>query len=710
VPPAAAASAAPRHDLPLPLTSFIGRERELTELRRLLGTTRLLTLTGAGGIGKTRLALQFGAEAAPGFPDGVCWLDLATVTDPALVVPAAASAFGLVEGPGRPAADLLVEHLRPRTLLLLIDNCEHVVDACAALARSLLGAAPRLRILATSRESLRMAGEIAWPVPPLSAPGQRGPVPPGAQALSQFEAVRLFVERAKFAQPAFALTDANAPAVARICQQVDGIPLALELAAARIGLMTAEQVASRLADRFRVLAGGGRGVAARHRTLEAAIDWSYEHLAGREQQLLQRLSVFAGGWSLEAAEAICAGAAIDRGDVLDLLSQLVDKSLVIVEPAVGGQARYRLLAPIRQYGAERLQQAGDDAALRDRHRDWFLALAEQGDVALRGREPHAGLERFEAEHDNLRAALEWSLANEGGAEAGLRLAGATCLFWGRCGHLREGLFWLDAALAAARDAPARARALAQHGAGSLAWRLGDNARACELLTESLGLRRALAIPLDLARTLSMLGVVYSAQRGPGDLERARACFAESLPLARRIDDREMITHSLNGLGEIARVQGNLAEARDCYTQALDASRTLGDSTAAVILLNLGLVAFAQGDGQAARASFEQSLARYRTLGEPGSLAACLDGLAGSRALGGEATRAAQLLGAADAARASIGEPIQPTDRADHDRFVAAARGRLDDASFARAWAEGARMTLDQAIELALAPEHPALSG
>jgi non-specific serine/threonine protein kinase len=697
-----AATAAPSHNLPSQLTSFVGRQNELNELRRLLGVTRLLTLTGAGGIGKTRLALRLGTDAAANFPDGVCWLDLAALTDPALVTSAAAAALGLVERSTRSADDMLVDYLRPRTLLLLMDNCEHMVEACVALAQRLLGAAPNLSILATSRESLQVAGEIAWAVPPLSAPGQRRQSHSEAATLSQFEAVRLFVERAQFAQPTFALTDTNAPAVALVCQQLDGIPLALELAAARVKLMSAEELADRLADRLGLLAGGNRTAPARHRTFRAVIDWSYEQLSDRERLLLERLSVFAGGWSLEAAEAICHGAGLERDEVLDLLAQLVERSLVLVEPAVGGQSRCRLLTTIRQYAFERLEQSGDVARLRDRHRDWFLSLAQLGDTQLRGPDPSLWLARLELEHDNLRAALEWSLANREGGAA-LRLAGALSLFWGQRGYLREGLRWLDAALAAGGDADAKTRALALHGAGSLAWRLGDNTRSCELLHLSLNLRREAAVPLDLARTLAMLGVVYSAQRGPGDLDRARACFAESLPLARAIGDLEMITHNLNALGEIARQRGNLAEARDCYMQAREASARLGETVAAVILLNLGLVTFAQGDVHAAREYFEQSIAHYRTFDEPGGLAACLDGLAGVRAVCGDPVCAVQLLGAADALRKRIDEPIQPTDSADHERFMAAARSGLDEATFLAAWAVGARLTPEQATALALAP-------
>jgi non-specific serine/threonine protein kinase len=570
-----------------------------------------------------------------------------------------------------------------------------LVDACAGLARQLLTASPALRIVATSRERLGVAGEVTWVVPPLSTPQ---PHEADAETLMHYEAVRLFVDRARAADPSFELTDDDAPALARICRQLDGMPLALELAAARVRMLPLQQLAERLSDRFALLVGGDRTAPARQRTLRAAIDWSYEQLSEPERTLLQRLSVFAGGCSLDAAEAVCCGGSVASGDVLELLSGLVDKSLVVADPA-GTEARYRLLVTIRDYAAQRL---GGDDALRERHVDWCVALAERADVELRSAGARPWLQRLEREHDNLRAALAWSLASKTRCEAGLRLAGSLCLFWGQRGHLREGARWLETALAAAPAAPPAVRALALHGAGALAWRLGDGARAATLLQQSLVLRRELGVPLDTARTLSMLGVVHSAQRTAGDLRRADACFSESLALADATGDPLLVVHNLNALGDIARLHGDLAAARARYGQALQASHGLGESRAAVILLNLGLVAFAQGDAHDARDRFAQSLALHRTLGEPGGLAACLDGLAGVHAASGDARRAAQLLGAADALRASIGEPVQPTDCDDHERIVAAARARLDDASFEAACASGARLTAEAAIELALA--------
>ncbi len=699
------------HNLPLQLTSFIGRERELSDLRRQLRGTRLLTLTGAAGSGKTRLALQLAAEVLEHYPDGIWFLDLASLTDPALVAQTAASTLGLKEQAGRSPTDVLVEHLKSHRLLLVLDNCEHLTGACAALAGRLLRSSSEVSILATSREMLSVAGEVAWPLPPLATPDPRQlPAREPAAALSRYEAVWLFIDRALLVQPAFAVTNANAPAVAEICWQLDGIPLAIELAAARVRVMTVEQIAARLADRFRLLTGGGRAAVTRHQTLRAAIDWSHELLGEQERVLLRRLSVFAGGWTLAAAEVVCTGESIEGWEVLDLQAHLVDKSLVVVDPGVGAEARYRLLVTIRQYAGDRLQEAGEAAAVRDRHRDWFLAWAERAADELRGAEPKPWLERLEQEHDNLRAALKWSLGSETGGEAGLRLAGSIYLFWSRCGYLREGSQWVEAALAAGREASAAARAQALHAAGGLAGQQGDYPRARSLLELALALRRELADPLGLARTLYSLGTILLVQLGAENLDRARALLDEGLSLAREIGDRSLLAIILNNLGELARLRGEYDRARELYEQSLDI-RGRRSSSAPITLLNLGLIAFAQGVYEAARSLFEESLGLGKLLGDRGSMASSLNGLAGVHAVRGEHERAARLLGAAEAVRIAIGEVIQPSDREYYERFVAAARAGLDEGSFKKAWAEGAQLSLEQAVELAIGEsESPAAVG
>src|SRR5579884_1453224 len=498
-------------NLPVQLTSFIGREKEMEEIKRLLSRTRLLTLTGSGGCGKTRLAAQVGADLLADFADGVWLVELAAIADPALVPQTVASTLGIREEPGQRLLETLQQHLKPKSLLLLLDNCEHLSAACAQLAETLLQACPNLRILASSREALGIAGELAYRVPSLSLPEL--PRLPSAEAalvpaLARCEATRLFVERAALSYPGFALTEQNAPAVAQVCVRLDGIPLAIELAAARIKVLSADQIAARLDDRFRLLTGGSRTALPRQQTLRALIDWSYDLLSEAERTLLRRLSVFLGGWTLEAAEAVCAdashapprAAAMGAGEhaaapleagsrenaggpvaaeaVLDLLSRLVDKSLVLVEESAEAEARYRLLETVRQYSRDRLMESEEARDLRCRHRDWFLTLAEGAERRLRGPDQVAWLNRLAQEHDNLRMALEWCRAEEdAGAEAGLRLAGALWRFWRVRGYLSEGRERLEAALAQASASERTAqRAKALYGLAALAWGQGDYTR------------------------------------------------------------------------------------------------------------------------------------------------------------------------------------------------------------------------------------------
>jgi predicted ATPase len=399
----------------------LGREREIAEVKRLLADTRLLTLTGAGGCGKSRLALQVASELLRDYADGVWLSQLAPLADLAFVPQTIASVLRVPEQPGRLVSETLVRALRFKSLLLVVDNCEHLLSACAELADALVRACSTLRILATSQEPLGVPGEAVWRVPSLSVPsaGRLSPV----DHLMQCESVRLFVERATFSQPGFTLTDSNAAAVVQVCRRLDGIPLAIELAAARVKVLTVEQIAARLDNRFRLLTGGSQRGLPRQRTLRAAMDWSYGLLSEKERAVLQRLSTFAGGWTLEAAEAVCSGNGIEAADVLDLLTQLVDKSLVAVETQ-GEEARYRHPETVRQYSLDRLMESEEAADVRRRHRDWYLGPAERAEPELRGPGQVAWLEQLEMEHDNLRAALEWSRTEEGEAEAGVRLAGA----------------------------------------------------------------------------------------------------------------------------------------------------------------------------------------------------------------------------------------------------------------------------------------------
>ena len=446
----------PPHNLPSELSSFVGREEELTEVKRLLENNRLLTLTGSGGCGKTRLALAAARKVVERFENGVWMVELASLAEPSLVPQAVASTLGVRERPGSSLTEALSDYLRTRKLLLLLDNCEHLVDACAALAGALLHSCPGLRVLATSREALGITGEIAWPVPSLSLPDLRRL--PDIESLPRYESARLFVERATTVNPNFKLTEQNAPAAAQVCYRLDGIPLAIELAAARAKVLSVEEISARLGDSFRLLAAGSRTAMPRQRTLHATMDWSHELLSQKERVLFRRLSVFAGGFTLEAAESICAGEELQRDEVLDLLSHLVDKSLVIMwEDRTG--TRYRLLETIRQYGKERLEEVGEAAHVRERHAGYYLAVAEEAEPELKGERQVAWLERFELEHDNLRGAISWSLERRKAQDAA-RLGWALWLFWWIRGHFAEGRRWMEQALSAEGDAamPASARA------------------------------------------------------------------------------------------------------------------------------------------------------------------------------------------------------------------------------------------------------------
>lgn len=469
------------NNLTIQLTSFIGREREITEVKRVLGGTRLVTLTGSGGAGKTRLALQVAADVVEAYPNGIWLAEFAPIADPTLVPKIVASALNVPEQPGHNMTETLTDSLRRKTLLLVLDNCEHLLTDCAELTTALLRACPQVRILTTSREALGVPGETLWRVPSLSLP-DAGQVPT-VEDMVQCEAVRLFVDRAVATAPEFAITPKNASAIARICQRLDGIPLAIELAAARVKVLAVDQIAARLDDRFRLLTGGSRIAVPRQQTLRATMDWSYGLLLEKERAVFRQLSVFAGGWALEAAEAVCVGKRIKKHAVLDLLAELVEKSLVEMETQ-DGEARYRFLETIRQYSWEKLVESKEAAAVRTRHRDWYLALAERAESELHGPQQGVWLERLESEHDNLRAALRWSKTEEGGAEAWLRLAGALHWFWNIRGHASEGRDWLEGALSTKRDTSASVRARALCGAGILAWRQGDINRASMLLQEA----------------------------------------------------------------------------------------------------------------------------------------------------------------------------------------------------------------------------------
>ncbi len=608
------------NNLPVQLTSFIGREREIAEIKRLLSTTRLLTLSGSGGAGKTRLALQVAADLLDRFANGLWVVELAPLSDSTLLPHTVASTLGVREEAGRTVMESLVDYLRPRSILLVLDNCEHLVVASAHLAAALIRTCPGVRIVATSREPLGVSGEIVYRVPSLSWPHPQRL--PSLETLTRYEAVRLFIERAALHRPEFTITESNAGAVTQVCQRLDGMPLAIELAAARVKVLSVEQIAARLDDRFRLLTGGGRMSLPRHQTLRAAIDWSYDLLSEKERALLRRVSVFAGGFSLDAAEAVCSEEGCGREELLDILMQLVEKSLAIADTQ-GGAARYRLLETVRQYGREKLEEARELAAVRIRHGSWYLGLAERAEPELQGPDQKKWLHLLEAEHDNLREALAFSVEGGPGDEA-LRLAAALWWFWHVHGYLGEGRAWLSRALAGTHGALSPARARALYGAGFLAWRQGEFGRAQALGRESLALFRDLGHRTGMASATSLLENVARAQ---GHHEEAAALLEESVALFRDLGDSWGIATTLLTLGNAVRFQGNHARATSLLEESRDLFRTLGDKSGTAASLHfLGLVARDQGDYAQAEKLNRECLSLSRIIGDHSRVAFSLHAL------------------------------------------------------------------------------------
>lgn len=710
-PPAARPGRAPQapfrlaerhHNLPLQLTSFVGREQTLAEVRRLLGTTRLLTLTGAPGIGKTRLALQLAGEALEAYADGVWLVELAPLADPTLVPQAIAAVLGVQEGAGRPLLASLADALRARRLLLVLDNCEHLVAACATVADHLLRTCPELTIVATSREALGIAGETTWLVPTLDLPAPpRAGDSVGASDPRRSEAVQLFVERAQAAQPAFALSERNAVAVGQVCRRLDGIPLALELAAARVRALSVEQLAQRLDDQLRLLTGGSRAALPRQQTLRAAVDWSYALLPEPERILLRRLAVFAGGWTLPAAEAVCGGAGLEAADVFPLLVDLVDKSLVVAEPEEA-EPRYRLLETLRQYGVERLREADEALAVRTRHLEWFAGLADEMEQGLRGPDQLTWLARLEREHDNVRTALAWSQTEPGNADAGLRLVAGMWQFWYMRTLFDEARRWLQPALSIAGGESIPARGKVLWCAGALALANGQYDTAEGLLRESLAHHQALGSRRGEAEAVAGLGFLAFSQ---GHYKQAATLLTEGLAQLRDVGYPFDVAITLGALGLVAQAQEDYARAADLYEQQLALFQEQGDQHGAAWASQyLGLVAQAQRDHVRAGELYRQALALRRTLGDAGGIAGSLEGLAEVAWALDQPERAAWLFGVAAALRDAIGFPLFPNERINQERTLAALRARLDEEALRLALAGGRAMRLEEAIDFALAPD------
>jgi predicted ATPase/DNA-binding CsgD family transcriptional regulator len=673
--------------LPGELTSFIGRDRELGEIRRLLQRTRLLTLSGPGGGGKTRLAVQAAGEVLHRYPDGAWFVDLSPVTGPVGVPQALAAALGAHEREGTDPLDAVSRQLRGPAgrlrCLLILDNCEHVIESCSSVAARLLAACPHLTILCTSRQPLHVPGEGVLKLGPLSlpAPGEEG----SAAAAERSDAVRLFVDRASLADPDFELDDRAAAVVADICRALDGIPLALELAAAQAGLMPIDTLLAQLESSVR--RAHRRGVPGRQQTMRAAMDWSFDLLGEEERTLLRSLAVCRGSFGAEAAAAIAGG------DLAARLEDLQDKSLLVRLP--GRPDRFRLLEPIRHHALERLDESGDREAVERRHLEHFAALAERGGRELNGPEQVAWLERLSEEHDNLRAAL--AFGRDHAPESSLRLALSLERFWSLRGHLSEGRTWFERALE--RPGPATAeRATALNAAAGLAWLQGDLAYARDRLEASLAIRRELGDERGIQGSLANLGVVASTQ---GDWPAGAAYLEESLELAQRVADDRATGLVLLNVGVLAAHTGDHDRAHRRLTEAAEVLGRAGDpARLANALANQGMLALFRGQVAVAAGHYAESLRIQRTLREPQGLAECLEGVAWIAASRGRPERAVHLGGAGAALRRQHGVPHRPWSRRVVDEWLEGARARLGAAAEA-AWAEGGEAGPAEVIALAL---------
>src|SRR5947207_951468 len=736
-------------NIPVQRTRFVGREKEVAAAKELLlrQDVRLVTVTGPGGIGKTRLAVEVASGLVERFPDGIHFVPLSPLSDPGLITSVIVQTLGIREAGSQSPLEILKKNLQDSLrapMLLLLDNFEHLIQAAPTVAE-LLAMGPNLKILVTSRAALHVYGEHEFPVPPLALPDSRS-MPP-VEVLSQYPAVALFVQRAVAAKPDFELSGENARAVTEICARLDGLPLAIELAAARVKVLSPSSMLTRLASRLQLLTGGARDLPTRQQTLRGAIDWSYDLLNAAEQKLFRRLSVFVGGCTLERVEAVCdAKGDLDLG-LLDGMASMVDKSLLQQVEQANGESRFVMLATIREYALEKLAAGGEEDLTKRAHAAYCLVLAEEEATEQSGAEGAEWLERFALEHDNFRAGLEW-LTETGDAEWGLRLGAALVHFWETREYLAEGRDRLGKLLKiAGAAAPTKARARALFAAGVLAGEQGDYASADVLISESLGIARQLRDKQGVAVSLNALAVFA---RDRGNVALAHSLFEESLVPWRELGDQKAIARSLSNLANVVKLQGDYPRARSLYAECLSIFRALGDRTGVAWSLNYqGDVARDQGDSPAARTLYEQGLAIFQELGDRWGIAGTLADLgslareqrnyptahslyreslkifqelehkrgiarllecfACSAAAQLEAERSLRLAGAAAALRQSIGAPLTPAEQAKLESTLDPARQVLTNTAGTTAWLEGWAMPLEKAIEEVLMPHSAARS-
>jgi predicted ATPase/DNA-binding SARP family transcriptional activator len=699
--------------IPIPLTSFVGREKELKEIARLFATCRLLTLQGPGGVGKTRLAIHTAHDIFKKFGDGVGWVELVGLSDPALVPQAVAKTLGIHEISNQPPIETLVESLRTRHMMLVLDNCEHLISACAQLAGRLLAECPKLKILATSREALDIPGEITWQVPSLALPDLKGIL--SVKSLSRFESIHLFSARAASVQPFFELTQQNASQVVQICRHLDGIPLAIELAAARVKMMTTGEIAERLDDCFDLLTAGGRTALPRHQTLRATIDWSYDLLSESERTLFSRLSVFAGGFTLESAEAVAAGENIPRSQVVDLLGQLINKSLITKESGSehrAGGTRYGMLETIREYARKKLEEAGEAERVKDRHLEFFAAFARQAESGINSVDQVAWFNRLDREADNLRDAMDWTPAgtpdNDFSRHALLInkyvIIGSLTMFW-EGGYRREIVDALSKVLASADPSEMTTeKAKALYVGGFLLWSLNKYPEARAYLEESIAIAEKIGDRLSLAWALSFLGWTFDSL---GEFSSAKDILERSLAIARSLGEtgKHAVGQSLGLIGDIPYWQGDLDEACRWYEEAISFLREIHNVNMMTYpLRRLGYLKLGEKDFDRAAELFSESLRINQQIGHFQGKVACLVGFAAIELARDKLKKAAILMGCAESLLERIGVPLFFADMVEYKRCIARLKELPEEKVFSSAWSEGSAMSLEKAMRLALETE------
>jgi non-specific serine/threonine protein kinase len=685
----------PKHNLPYQLTSFVGREQEIAQLEELVTAHRLVTLTGSGGAGKTRLAIEVASRLVDAFRDGVWFVELAALSDPRLVPQAVAQALEVKVQPTRPVIETLNDYLASKKLLLVLDNVEHLLEGCVQFVDLVLRRSPHVAMLVTSRERLGMAGELTYRVPSLTVPGPGDNL--ASDALLAYEGVRLFVDRGRLLRPDFNITSENAALLASICYRLDGIPLAIELAAPRMRSMSAQELSQRLDQRFALLTDGSRTAPRRHRTLSSTIDWSYDLLTDVEQAMLRRLAVFAGGWTLAAAEHVCTGDGIEKPDAIELLTSLTDKNLILTEEH-GGVTRYRMLETIRQYALDRLRERDEEARWRNRQFSWVLALAEQSFSELRGPDQSLWLDRMARELDNFRVAFKWAIQQR--LPDAFRMAPQLSRWWIRRAQVTEAREWFSRLLdAIPRDQALQDRGRALSAVGNLALYQGEHDEAERLFRESLALFRELDDELRSANVQTNLALLVLARGQHADAE---PLLMESATLARSLGEAHLLAVNLGNLAIVQHARGDSDKAAALFEESLILAREVGDGFLTSELLSAkGRAECRDTDLESAEASLVEGLTIASDMTDPHAAAEALEGFAELAVARHAEKWGATILGAAARLREEMGLPVPVYEEREHKRLARALREALGDTLFDEACREGSTLELEEAVRFAL---------